>query len=103
MVLVLGRLGTRLQSRPSADYDGRAMTTILVTGGGSGLGRATAEKRAAMAVDPLVEPAAGQSFDEVRPIDSSLELRDTGKARQTWELAARSTGFEPLTHPGARA
>ena len=64
VVLVLGRLGARRQSWPSADYDGRAMTTMP-----DHRGRARRRTRSpSWLVDPSIEAAAGQSFGQGRPI-----------------------------------
>jgi retinol dehydrogenase-12 len=69
---------------------------------------AAAEALAFMAVDPSIEGAGGQFFGECRPIESSPESRDIGRARRFWELAAALTGSDPLPDPeahtsGARA
>jgi NAD(P)-dependent dehydrogenase (short-subunit alcohol dehydrogenase family) len=64
---------------------------------------AAADALAFMAVDPSIEAVGGQLFGEGRPIDSSPESHDAGKARRFWELAAGFTGFDPLPNAGARA
>ena len=57
---------------------------------------AAAAALAFMAVDPSIDGVGGQFFGECRPIESSPESRDTGKARRFWELAAALTGSDPL-------
>jgi len=76
------------------------MATILITGGGRGLGRATAEALALMAGDPSIEGVGGQFLGECHPIASSPESHDAGRARRFWELVAGLTGFDPLPEPG---
>jgi NAD(P)-dependent dehydrogenase (short-subunit alcohol dehydrogenase family) len=60
---------------------------------------AAADAFAFMAVDPSIEAVGGQFFGERRPIDSSPESHDVGKARRFWELAADLTGCDPLPRP----
>ena len=64
---------------------------------------AAADALAFVAVDPSIEDVGGQFFGECRPIDSSPESYDAGKARRFWELAAGLTGVDPLPAAGARA
>ena len=61
---------------------------------------AAADSLAFMAVDPSIEGVGGRFFGERRPIDSSPESHDAGKARRFWELAAALTGIDPLPDPG---
>jgi NAD(P)-dependent dehydrogenase (short-subunit alcohol dehydrogenase family) len=61
---------------------------------------AAADAFAFMAVDPSIEGVGGHFFGERRPIESSPESHDAGKARRFWELAADLTGLDPLPDPG---
>jgi NAD(P)-dependent dehydrogenase (short-subunit alcohol dehydrogenase family) len=61
---------------------------------------AAADSLAFMAVDPSIDDVGGRFFGERRPIDSSPESHDAGKARRFWELAAALTGIDPLPDPG---
>jgi len=64
---------------------------------------AASDALAFMAVDPSIEGVGGQFFGECRPIDSSPESHDIGRARRFWDLAAGLTGLDPLPPAGAGA
>lgn len=49
-----------------------------------------------MATDRSLDAMNGRFYGEMRPIESSPESRDSGKARGFWELAADLTGFHGL-------
>jgi hypothetical protein len=88
------------------------MTTILITGGGRFMQvvlphmpfatsvDAAADSLAFMAMDPSIAGVGGQFLGERRPIDTSPESHDAGRARRSWGSPPGLPGSIPCPIPG---